>query len=276
MESDTHKAFTRRDLAAAIFGPCQPPRSNEEIAEQWVEKLQQGAVVATRGLFDLMRRHLPGAFAATAGELGDRRLSQAIASRLALLASQESTMIQEARSKQRADEARNWILRRLECGSVDVSDRLPRLAVWVGTVSAIVKDLFSDAYFDPVLEAVLHTASTMPKDDSPWVLVSKLQPARIESVKRRKRYVEAHPNEIRSRRPKTKNGTLHPKRLEVNLGDWVRHWDKVDRQAFDSLDSANHHPITPDELAGEDMADEFVAGATGLYSDIFKGKQPRE
>ena len=112
-------------------------------------------------------------------------------------------------------------------------------------------------------------------DDSAWILISKLQPSRIESVKKRKRYIEKHP-EIKSRRPLTRKGTPHPRQLEVYSPDWVRHWDKVDKQTFNNLDSAIHAPITPDELAGEkDMAETFVDGATKRYSKLYQGKKSR-
>lgn len=107
-------------------------------------------------------------------------------------------------------------------------------------------------------------------DSSVWVLVSRLEPPRIPSVKARKRYIEEHKNEIRSRRPLTKSGKFHPKRLEVHVGDWIQHWGKTDRQAFDNLDNADPSPITSDGLT-----DDFMDGATKLYTDIFKGNCPR-
>jgi hypothetical protein len=111
-------------------------------------------------------------------------------------------------------------------------------------------------------------------DDSAWVLISKLEPPRIPNVKERKRYIDKHP-EIRSRPQKIKAGTDHPRRTEVHVGDWVKHWSKMNPQTFDNLDSGNPKPITPDELADEDRAEDFVIGATRLYSDIFQGKKPR-
>ena len=107
-------------------------------------------------------------------------------------------------------------------------------------------------------------------DDSVWVLISKLQPPRIPNVKERQRYVVKHGDEIRSRRALTKAGAPHPKRLEVHIGDWVKHWDKIDAQTFDSLDAANPTPVTSDELT-----DDFIDGATKLYSKVFEGKRPR-
>ncbi len=107
-------------------------------------------------------------------------------------------------------------------------------------------------------------------DDSAWVLISKLQPPRIESIQQRRRYIEKHP-EIRQRRAKTKAGTPHPKQLEIHLGDWIKHWDKADQQTFDALDSADPSPLTKDELA-----EDFMEGATKLYSKVFQGKRPQQ
>jgi hypothetical protein len=113
------------------------------------------------------------------------------------------------------------------------------------------------------------TANTAP-DESSWVLISKLQPARIENIRERKRFLARHP-EIRTRRPSTKEGKPNPKRMEVHIGDWVKYWDRVDNQTFDNLDSAAPAPITPDELA-EDCFD----GAVALYKKIYQGKGPRK
>ena len=113
--------------------------------------------------------------------------------------------------------------------------------------------------------------STTPPDDSDsWVLISKLQPPRIESIKERRRYIEKHSTEIKSRPPLTKAGTPHPKRLEVHVGDWIRHWDKVDGQTFNGLDAADPAPLTNDKLT-----EDFMGGATKLYSKVFKGKRSR-
>jgi hypothetical protein len=108
-------------------------------------------------------------------------------------------------------------------------------------------------------------------NDSVWVLISKLQPPRFSSIKQRGRYIEKHSDEIRSRHAKTKAGTDHPKRREVHLGDWIKHWDKVDGQTFDNLDSDNPPPLTSDNLA-----EDFMDGAATLYRDVFRGKRPRE
>ena len=90
------------------------------------------------------------------------------------------------------------------------------------------------------------------------------------NIKERQRYIEKHSSEIRSRRPITKKGTPHPKRLEVHIGDWVKHWDKMDKQTFNSLDAMNPTPLTSDELA-----EDFMDGATALYSKVFQGKKSR-
>jgi hypothetical protein len=105
-------------------------------------------------------------------------------------------------------------------------------------------------------------------DPSVWGLISKLQPPRIPSVKKRQRYIEKHHTEIRSRRPLTQKGTPHPKRLEVHLGDWVRHWERTDKGTFDSLDETDPSPITDDALT-----DDFINGAAALYSKISKGQR---
>jgi len=113
-------------------------------------------------------------------------------------------------------------------------------------------------------------ADTQP-DDSAWVLISKLEPPRIVNLTERRRYIEQH-KDIRTRRPiAKKTGKPHPKQLEVHIGDWIKHWDKVNRRGFDSLDETAPAAITPDALT-EDIAD----GARKLYADIFQGKQKRQ
>ena len=107
-------------------------------------------------------------------------------------------------------------------------------------------------------------------DESAWVLISKLQPPRVPNIRERKRYLEKH-SEIRTRRPLTKAGKPNPRRLEVHIGDWVKHWDKVDQQTFDSLDSADAAPLTNDELVGD-----YMDGVKKLYIKISQGKRPRE
>ncbi len=112
-------------------------------------------------------------------------------------------------------------------------------------------------------------------DDSAWVLLTKLSPPRIKNIGQRRRYIESHSDEIRSRRPLTKAGTPHPKRLEVHIGDWVKHWIEKDNQTFESLDLYNPRPITSDDLS-DDLTDDFIAGAAKLYSDVRKGKKPKQ
>jgi hypothetical protein len=108
-------------------------------------------------------------------------------------------------------------------------------------------------------------------DDSVWILVSKLEPPRIPNMKERQRYLDRHREEIRTRRPPTKQGTPNPRRLEVHIGDWIRHWSKVDAQTFDNIDGTGAAPITPDELT-----EDFMDGAAKLYGKVFQGKRPRE
>ena len=110
-------------------------------------------------------------------------------------------------------------------------------------------------------------AAAQAGDDSAWVLISKLQPPRLPNIRERRRYVKKHP-EIKSRRPLTRAGTPHPKQLEVHVGDWIKHWDKMDGKTFDNLDSAEPNPVTKDELT-----EDFMDGATKLYSKVFQGKR---
>ena len=122
-----------------------------------------------------------------------------------------------------------------------------------------------------ILRLEASPTSPIAPDASVWVLISKLEPPRIPNLRERRRYVENHKTEIRSRRALTKAGTPHPKRLEVHIGDWVKHWGKLDGQIFDNLDSANPDPLTKDELT-----EDFMGGATKLYAKVFQGKQPRK
>lgn len=108
-------------------------------------------------------------------------------------------------------------------------------------------------------------------DSAVWVLVSHLEPPMVPSVKDRLRHVEKYKNEIRTRRPPTKSGTPNPRRLEVHLGDWIKHCRKTNLATFDALDGLGGRPIVPDAIA-----EDYVAGAERLYREVFRGKRPRE
>jgi hypothetical protein len=108
-------------------------------------------------------------------------------------------------------------------------------------------------------------------DETVWVLISKLEPPRIVNLTERRRCIETHPD-IRHRRPKSpKTGKEHPRRMEVHIGDWVTHWGKVNRQAFDSLDGTNQSSITSDELA-----EDFMHGAAQRYNALLRKKKSKK
>jgi hypothetical protein len=147
----------RDRLLTALMG-SKPVLTNDEIAEQQVREWRQEAAKATQDVISRMRRHLDVKSAATAGRVGHHELSQATTERLALWADQEQSMLTEVRGHDLAEEARRWVLRRLERGRADAADPLPKLAVYGVAVQKLAEGVFCDHNDDAIFRECLHQA----------------------------------------------------------------------------------------------------------------------
>lgn len=211
----------KRDrLTTALLGParCSP----DEVAEQQVREWQQEAVKAIRDVFAQFRLHLDGNSAATAGELGHHELNQATTKWLALWADQERGIIADVQSNELANEAKGWILRRLEREKPDATDPPPKLAVYAEVVTETYRDTFgtkeAEAFFGDVLrrrtiENARAIAAVLPPrsgDDNRWSKPNGLtQWAKVfgfspDTLKRRFK-----DGSIRHKKMSTKNYRIH-------------------------------------------------------------------